>query len=293
MARAAPRFVLFDYGNTLVPFGRREAALLAAEQARLLAERVPGLDPVAFEPEVLRVKEALIRGTRDTGRECTVAELAEALAAAAGLAATAGAPHLGYGGRGAPGGFEGRRWQGPRGLVGRPVGARPRGEPGEPRPYDAADLSAALEERTARCFESVLRLPPDTLPVLDALRERFRLAVVSNYFLVRPILRTLEGFGIATRLEAAVVSAEVGWVKPRPEPFREALRRLGARPAECVFVGDNLHADVGGAAALGMRTVLTREWVSGALAIDVEAGPGAPRPDAVVDRLADLPGILR
>src|SRR5258706_2065338 len=94
---------------------------------------------------------------------------------------------------------------------------------------------------------------------MAALAARHRLGLVSNYYLPGPLRRSLERFGIAGRLGAAVVSGEIGWVKPRPEPFREALRLLGADPGECVFVGDNLHADVGGAAALGMRTVHLRE----------------------------------
>jgi FMN phosphatase YigB (HAD superfamily) len=81
-------------------------------------------------------------------------------------------------------------------------------------------------------------------------------------------------------------------VKPRPEPFLAALRLLGAAPEECIFVGDNLHADVGGASALGMRTVHVTEWLDGALDADrADAGEG-PRPDRVVGRLADLPGVV-
>jgi putative hydrolase of the HAD superfamily len=238
------RFVLFDYGNTLVPYGMREAAEVDRVLAVAVARRVPGADASRLLPEVARVRDALIRGTRTTGREVTSADLTRALAAAAGA--------------------------------------------GEPPP----GLEAELEAGAGEAFVACLRLPPDTLPVLDALAARYRLGVVSNYYLPRPLLHSLERLGIAARLEAAVVSGEVGWVKPRPEPFREALRRLGAEPAECIFVGDNLHADVGGAGALGMRTVHTREWIGGALALDLADQEGGGRPDAVIERLAELPAAL-
>jgi putative hydrolase of the HAD superfamily len=187
------------------------------------------------------VKDGLLRGARESGREVTNAEYCRALSSAAGLA------------------------EEPEGLA------------------------RELEERVGEAFVRVLRLPPDTLPVLDALAGRHRLGLVSNYYLPGPLRRSLDRFGISPRLGAAVVSAEVGWVKPRPEPFLAALRLLGAEPGECVFVGDNLHADVGGAAALGMRTVHVREWLEGALEADRADGP---RPDRVVDRLADLPGAV-
>lgn len=241
----AARFVLFDYGNTLVPWGTRESAAVDRVVARTVAARVPGLDAASFEGRAAGVRDALIRGTRATGREVANEEFAAALAREAG------------------------------------IGAAPPG------------LAAALEERVGEAFVGALRLPPDTLPVLDALREGRRLGLVSNYYLPRPLHLSLDRLGIRPRLSAAVVSGEVGFVKPRPEPFLAALELLGADPRECVFVGDNPSADVAGAAALGMRTVLTREWHATALPADRDPGEGAaPAPDRVVDRLADLPAAL-
>jgi putative hydrolase of the HAD superfamily len=239
-----PRFVLFDYGNTLVPYGTRESAAVDRVVAETVAARVAGLDAGEFAGRAAVVRDALIRGTRVTGREVANDDFAAALAREAGL------------------------------------GAAPPG------------LAGVLEERVGEAFVRVLRLPPDTLPVLDALRARCRLGLVSNYYLPRPLHRSLDHLGIRPRLGAAVVSGEVGFVKPRPEPFLAAMEALGAEPRECVFVGDNPAADVAGAAALGMRTVLTREWHAGALDTDREAGAGSPAPDLCVDRLADLPAAL-
>ena len=238
------RFVLFDYGNTLVPYGRREAAIVDRAVAGAVALRVPGLDAAAFEGRASRVKDDLIRGATATGREVTGEAYAGAMAGAAGLPSA-------------------------------PPGFRP-----------------ALEEAVGEAFVGALRLPADTLPVLDALRGRRNLGLVSNYFLPAPLRLSLERFGILGRLDAAVVSAEVGWVKPRPEPFRAAIRALGADPRECIFVGDNLVADVGGAAALGMRTVHVREWLGDVLPVHREECLSGPRPDAAIDRLADLPAAV-
>jgi putative hydrolase of the HAD superfamily len=46
--------------------------------------------------------------------------------------------------------------------------------------------------------------------------------------------------------------------KPNPEPFVEALKRLGVRAEEALMVGDWAERDVVGAAQVGMKTVFAR-----------------------------------
>lgn len=60
--------------------------------------------------------------------------------------------------------------------------------------------------------------------------------------------------GLAPHLDAMVFSAEVGVRKPAPEIFLGACEQLGVAPEAVLFVGDDLVADVQGAAAVGMRT---------------------------------------
>ena len=96
-----------------------------------------------------------------------------------------------------------------------------------------------------------------THALLESLRGRgLKLGLVSNAFDPPDLLhRDLGRMGLAERLDAAVFSSEVGRRKPDPLIFRTALDRLGVEPEQALFVGDNLAADIGGAAALGMRTV--------------------------------------
>jgi len=46
--------------------------------------------------------------------------------------------------------------------------------------------------------------------------------------------------------------------KPHPEAFKYALKQLGIRPSEAIFVGDNYEADYEGAEKVGMMPVLIR-----------------------------------
>lgn len=93
----------------------------------------------------------------------------------------------------------------------------------------------------------------------------------------------LEHHGLAPA--AVVTSEDARAYKPRPEPFREALARLGAEPGEVVHIGDSVTADVAGAAALEIATVhLVRPGRrTGAGAVSPRA-----RPDYVVASLAEL-----
>jgi putative hydrolase of the HAD superfamily len=118
---------------------------------------------------------------------------------------------------------------------------------------------------------------PEVPRVLDALRSRgHALAVVSNWDV--SLHEVLERTGLAPRLDAVVVSAEIGVAKPDPEPFRIALERLGAAAADALHAGDRLDEDVAGARAAGVRPVLV-------------ARDGASPPDGVV-AVASLDGVL-
>lgn len=93
--------------------------------------------------------------------------------------------------------------------------------------------------------------------LLEALRGRgLKLGIISNVvspgYLVR---QAMEQQGIAARVDAVVLSCEVGKRKPHAAIFEHALEKLGVAPGEALHVGDKLHHDVGGAAAAGMKTV--------------------------------------
>jgi ribonucleotide monophosphatase NagD (HAD superfamily) len=76
--------------------------------------------------------------------------------------------------------------------------------------------------------------------------------------------------------------------KPSPEFFTGPLDALGRRAPTALVVGDDLAADIGGGQGVGAATVLVRSGKGD------RPQPGADaEPDAVVDSVADLPGLLR
>ncbi|MGZ4120716.1 MAG: HAD family hydrolase [Actinomycetota bacterium] len=72
--------------------------------------------------------------------------------------------------------------------------------------------------------------------------------------------RDIEAFGIAKLLDGVAFSSEIGVRKPRPQIFEHVLDAIGATPTDAVFVGDRLVDDIAGAQAVGMRAVLTRQY---------------------------------
>ena len=152
-----------------------------------------------------------------------------------------------------------------------------------PRPELAGLLTIAHMDRLAAQVEYL----PHHKEVLTSLRERARLGVCSNFTHTPTAHRVLDRAGLASLMDAVVVSEEVGFRKPRPEIFRAALDRLGVSAAETLHVGDNLAADVGGAAALGMPSVwLTRRIADPVRALRDHTGPPPGR------RVRDLSELL-
>jgi HAD superfamily hydrolase (TIGR01458 family) len=76
--------------------------------------------------------------------------------------------------------------------------------------------------------------------------------------------------------------------KPSAEFFASALKILGVEASRTAVVGDDLHVDVGGGQALGMRGILVR---TGKFRQE-DLARSSVRPDAVIDSLADLPSLL-
>jgi len=78
--------------------------------------------------------------------------------------------------------------------------------------------------------------------------------------------------------------------KPSPWAGRMAARILGAAPERTAVVGDQLATDIAMGNAAGMRTVLV--LTGAASREDAGTADSRTRPDAVIDSIADLPGLL-
>jgi HAD superfamily hydrolase (TIGR01509 family) len=95
---------------------------------------------------------------------------------------------------------------------------------------------------------------PGTREALLRSAAKYRLAVISNAD--GKIAQVLERCGIADCFETIVDSGIVGVEKPHPRIFAEALRAMGSKPGESLYVGDIYSVDFLGAKAAGMEAIL-------------------------------------
>src|SRR5215468_9494787 len=122
-------------------------------------------------------------------------------------------------------------------------------------------------------------------PVLQALKERYRLGVVSNFY--GNLEAVCRGAGLASLFATLVDSHRVGAEKPDPAIFQAALATLNARPETTVLVGDSLRRDREGARRTGMRFIWITPLVTGArVSAEVPA-------EHTVTELRDLVKILQ
>lgn len=145
-------------------------------------------------------------------------------------------------------------------------------------------VEALLDAHRAALSEAA-DFPAHYGALLRALRGRYRLAVVSNFDYTPTAVGLLRGAGVADLFDTIVVSDEIGWRKPRPEIFEEALARVGVQAGEALFVGDRADIDVVGAQRIGMSVA----WVNR------DAAPlpdGINRPDYEIRDLGELAPIL-
>ena len=101
---------------------------------------------------------------------------------------------------------------------------------------------------------------PDARGTLETLRGRgFKLGIVTNRAFGGSRFREdLRAAGLEAGWEACAVSVEVGYLKPHPAVFRQALDELRVGPTEAVMIGNSLLEDVAGAQALGILAAWKR-----------------------------------
>ena len=101
----------------------------------------------------------------------------------------------------------------------------------------------------------------DVLPALRRLRARFRLMSLSNGN------ADLDVIGLSSYFEQVIGAREAGVAKPDARIFELLLERAGLEPSQVAYVGDDPHADVAGARAVGMHAVwidrFGRPWPEG------------------------------
>jgi putative hydrolase of the HAD superfamily len=122
----------------------------------------------------------------------------------------------------------------------------------------ALELAAAV--RNAYCRFDNWRLFEETLDVLEELScDGWTHFLLSNH--VPELPHILEHLKVRDRFARVFNSAETGYEKPHPRAFAAVLEIIEAG-TPVWMIGDNIRADVDGAAAAGIPAILVRQQKS-------------------------------
>ncbi len=144
-------------------------------------------------------------------------------------------------------------------------------------PLSLAELARGVSRRR-------LGLYPHVREVLDVLRERYPLAVVTDA--QSAYARSeLHKVGLLGYFDPIVVSGDHGYRKPDPRLFQLALDGMAVAAGNTLYVGNDMYRDIYGAREAGLTTVM----------FDSDQGEKTYRdctPDYTITDFRDLPAIL-
>lgn len=148
------------------------------------------------------------------------------------------------------------------------------------RTLNLTDISLRLElVNLARTSSNWSRMLPGTIDVLGSLKQKYRLAVISNSD--GHMAERLGSIGLGKYFEQVIDSGNVGFEKPAPQIFQTALERMSVLAHRALYLGDIYSIDYLGAQKVGMTAML----------MDI-AGVYAMRSEPRIESLDQLPDAL-
>jgi len=151
---------------------------------------------------------------------------------------------------------------------------------------DDDDLARQIGDTYHASRDEAIKPFDDAVATVEWLRSQgCRLALLTNGG-SKGQRRKIDRFGLAGLFDAILIEGEVGFGKPDPRIYAQALAALDVPATEAWMVGDNLEWDVAGPQREGIAGI----WIDA-------RGRGVPpehtvRPDRIIARLADLRDAL-
>jgi putative hydrolase of the HAD superfamily len=122
-------------------------------------------------------------------------------------------------------------------------------------PDKLAQMPRFLTEMTRGVSRKRLHLYPYVRDVLDVLRERYPLAVVTDAQTAYARAE-LHKVGLLDYFDPIVISGDYGFRKPDRRLFHIALDGMGVAAENTLYVGNDMYRDIFGAREAGMWTVM-------------------------------------
>lgn len=130
-----------------------------------------------------------------------------------------------------------------------------------------------------------LQLYPGVIAVLEQLRQRYRMAAVSDGQSAY-VVPEMHAAGLPNYFKPVIVSGDLGYRKPDQRIFEAALSRMRLSPAEVLFIGNDIYRDIFGAQQLSLKTILFKSNQGKQEKAGVE-------PDYIIRRISELPAAIQ
>jgi FMN phosphatase YigB (HAD superfamily) len=156
---------------------------------------------------------------------------------------------------------------------------------GMPRDAAAADCVEGMLATHHRYMHDSTLCPPERTQVLEALKLRYPLGLLSNFDSAETGTKILATHGLHPYFSPIHISEAIRYRKPRREAFLRTAEAMGVAPQDVLFIGDTFALDVVGAKSVGMDAA----W------FDRQKTPpdlDKAQPDYTITRFRDLLEIL-
>ena len=115
-------------------------------------------------------------------------------------------------------------------------------------------LSQQISEFYIQHSPKQKKLMPNTRSILDFLKKKYQLHIITNGFKEVQIIKLKES-GIINYFNKIIISEEIGFLKPNKEIFLFAINLCKTIPEECLMIGDDIKSDILGAKQVGIDQV--------------------------------------
>ena len=115
-------------------------------------------------------------------------------------------------------------------------------------------LVEQLGDEYLKLLPEKMHLFSDTIEVLDYLKPKYRLHIITNGF-EEVQFKKIDNSGIRKYFDYIITSETAGYQKPNPLIFEHAFQITNANAMNSIFIGDSLDADIAGAKNAAMDHV--------------------------------------
>jgi len=116
---------------------------------------------------------------------------------------------------------------------------------------------AAAVEAYFSAFLDYSHLIPGTGYMLETVKKRYRLGLLTNFTHGPAARNILDHLGLTPFFGTILISGELGYRKPHPSVFLKLVEQLDLEAGQIVYVGDDPEPDIKGARRVGLQPVWT------------------------------------